>query len=68
MTMEEGEPWIVGEEIYFKLLIAADHNNVFQNAARRLASNTRELEAVTMQMNGVDVVTRIPHPEAVPAS
>ena len=46
-------------------LIAADHDDVFDDAGGGLASDLCELEAVAVEMDGVDVVAGVAHAHAV---
>ena len=58
---------IVGDEVKFHFLKAAEHHDVFDHACRRLAADPHKLEAVAMQMERMDVVTGIAKLEPIAA-
>src|SRR5258708_12590223 len=66
MTMEEGQAGVIGNEIDFSLAITGEHQYVLEHACDWLASKMCNFKAVPMQMDGVNVITVIPH--ANPAS
>ena len=47
------------------LLIAAEHDDVFQDAGGGLAGESGQLEAVAVQMDGMNVVAGVAHAKAV---
>jgi hypothetical protein len=65
VAVEQGEAGIVGNEVDLGFLVSAHHHNVFHHAGGWLSGDPREFEAVPMQMNRVDVITRIAHANAV---
>ena len=65
VTVEESQAGVVGDEVDLHLLIAADHDDVFDDAGGGLAGDACELEAVAMKMDGVDVVAGVAHAQAV---
>jgi len=68
VAMEKREAGIVGDEINFELLVAAEHDNVFADARGRSAGDLRELEGVAVEMDRVDVVALVEEAEAVAAA
>jgi len=66
MTVKERQAGIVGSEINFDLLIAADHEDILENTGSGLARDPGQLKAVPVQVDRVDVVAGIAHPYAVP--
>src|SRR5579862_6984064 len=68
MTVEEGEAGIVGDEIDFHFLVAADHHHVFQDAGKRDASVFGDCKAVTVQVDGMNVIAGVAHFNAVAAA
>ena len=52
VTMEESEAGIVGNEIDLALLIAAQHDHVFDDAGGFFSREISKLKAVTMKMPG----------------
>jgi len=56
VTVEQREARIVGEEIHFDFLIAAHHDHVLHDAGCRHSREFRKFEAVTVQMDRVNVV------------
>jgi hypothetical protein len=50
VAVEEGWSRIVGNEIELDFLKAAEHHHFFDDARSRLAADTRQLEAVPMQV------------------
>jgi len=65
MAMEQGQPWLIGDEVHFHGLVAAQHRDVLDNAAGWLARDAGDLEAVAMQMHGVDIVAGVVHAQPV---
>jgi hypothetical protein len=57
MAVEQRQPWIVSNEINLHLLIAAKHDDIFDDAAGRLPRNARQFKTVPVQMDGMDVIT-----------
>lgn len=52
VAVEQGHAGIVGGEVDVHFLEPAQHGNIFNNAASRLAADAGELEAVPMQVHG----------------
>ena len=50
MTVEEGRPGIVGQEVDIDGVVARQTDGVFQDAAHRRLPDTRELEAMPVQV------------------
>ncbi len=51
--------------IDFDFLVAAEHDDVFEDAGGGLAGKPGQFEAVTVKMDGVDVVAGVAHAKAV---
>ncbi len=65
VAVEEGEAGVVGDEIDLGFLIAADHDDIFDDAGGGLAGDLCEFEAVAVKVDGVDVVAGVAHADAV---
>src|ERR1700686_1068317 len=65
MAMEQREAGIIRREIHFDFLIAAHHDHVFHHPGARYSSNLGKLKTVTVQMDGMDIVAGVAHPQAV---
>src|ERR1700722_19929371 len=65
MTMEKRESRIIGDKVYFILLIATEHYNVFHYASGRRPGEVSHLEGVTMKMDGVNIIAGVAHAEAI---
>src|ERR1700736_1738186 len=65
MAMKQRESRIVCGEVDFHFLVAAYHDHVLHDAGQRFSRNLGEFEAVPVQMDWMDVVAGIPHPQAV---
>ena len=63
--MKQCKPGIVRREIDIDLLIAADHHDIFHHARSHLAGYLTQFETVAMKMDGMNIVTRIVHTQAV---
>ena len=59
VTVKERRPWIVGNEVKLEFLKPAQHHHVLDHARGRLATDARQLEAVPVQMQRVNVVAGI---------
>ena len=57
--MEERHSWVVGDEVEFDFLEAAEHHDVLEDARGCLAANPYQFEAMAMEMQRVDVVARV---------
>ena len=68
MAMEQRQSRMIGNEIKFHFLKAADHDHILNDAGCRLASYAHELEAVAVQMQGMDVVAGVTEFKTVAAS
>src|SRR2546429_4517581 len=68
MAMKQRQPGIIGGKLDLRLLIPAHHHYVFDHAPRRLACEFRQLKAVPVQMDGVHIVARVTHAQAVPSA
>src|SRR5882724_2250087 len=66
MTVKQGQARIVGDKVHFRFLIAAKHHDVFENSRGGLSRQTRQLEAVPVQMDRMDVIAGIAHTESIP--
>ena len=65
MAMEECHAGIAGDEIDLGFLIAAQHQDIFHESCRWIARVADQFERMPMQMNRVNVITGIAHPDAV---
>jgi phosphoribosylanthranilate isomerase len=65
VAVEESEAGIVGNEIDLALLIAAQHDHVLHDAGGLRSREISKLKAVTMKMDGMNVVAGIAHPKTV---
>src|SRR5580704_13429786 len=68
VAMKEGEPWIVGGEVDLCFLITAHHDHVLHNPGSWLSSDSGQFKGMAMQMDGMDVIAGIAHPQAIPLS
>src|SRR5229473_6084844 len=66
VTMKQGQARIVGDEVHFRFLIPSQHHDIFENSRGGLSSQTRQFEAVPMQMDRMDVIAGIAHTESIP--
>lgn len=65
MAVKERETRVVGREIDFGLLIAAEHEHVFHHAGSRLPGNPGKFKSVAVKMNRMNVITCIAKAKAV---
>ena len=65
VAMEESEAGVVGNEIDFRLLVAAQHDHVLNDAGSFRSRKISKLKAMTMEMDGMNVVTGVAHPNAI---
>src|SRR6266567_2975930 len=66
MTVKQGQARIVGDKVHFRFLIASKHHNIFENSRGGLSRQTRQLEAVPVQMDRMEVIAGIAHTESIP--
>ena len=65
VAVEQGQARIVRNKVDVDCLVSTHHHDVFQDASRFLSSDARNFKNVPMQVNRMDVVTGIPHANAV---
>src|ERR1700757_2291826 len=65
MAVEKREAGIVRHELNFSLLVATEHNHIFDDSCCPSSSEIGQVETVTVKMDGGDVVTSVPHAEPV---
>jgi hypothetical protein len=65
VSVEEPGSRIVSDKIDFSLLVASQHDNIVEDSGRQCSSQLGQLKAVTMQMNGMNVISGIAHPKPV---
>src|SRR6266571_1702087 len=68
MTMKQGQAGIVSLEIHFDFLIPADHDDILRHTCTRLPRELGEFKTVPMEMDRMNVIAGIVHPQAVPLS
>lgn len=59
MTMKECPPRVVRDKIKLRFLKSAQHHHILDHARGRLASDTRQLEAVAVQVQRVNIIARV---------
>src|SRR5262249_33621539 len=59
MAVEQRQSRMIGDEIEFDFLKAADHDHILNDAGCRLAAHAHKLETVAVQMQRMDVVAGI---------
>jgi hypothetical protein len=65
VAVEEGQPGGVGRQVRFHHLIAVDHRDVLDDAARRPARDGDDLEALALEMDGMDVIRAVAQAEPI---
>ena len=65
VTVEKRQPWIVGDKIERRFLESAEHENVLDHPGGGLPADLRQLEAVPMKMQRMDVIAGVAELEAV---
>lgn len=65
VAVEQGQTWIVSNEIHFCFLVASQHENIFQHSCHRLSRDASQLKAMPVKMDRMDIVTGVTHPDAV---
>src|ERR1035441_7844065 len=66
VTVEQGQPWIVGDEIDRDLLITSDHHYIFHYCRSGCSRDVGQLEAVPVEVNWVNVIAGIAHLDSIP--
>ena len=64
MAVKQCETGIVRREIHFHSLISVDHHYVLHHTRRADSRHAGQFKTVPVEMNGMNVVTRIAHPYA----
>src|SRR5208283_5077941 len=59
VAVEQGEARIVRNEVDLDFLVAADHRHIFDHSRSRQTGNPRQLKAVPMQMDRMNIVAGI---------
>lgn len=65
MAVEQGHAGIVGCEINIHFLEATEHGDVFDDAGGGFAADMGQLEAMPVEVHGMDVVGGVAHVETV---
>ena len=65
LALKQGESGIIRHEIDGGFLVSAEHDDVFHDPCRFLAGDIGQLEAVPVQVDGMDIVAGIAHMNAV---
>lgn len=65
VAVEEGCARIVGDEVDFDFLVAADHDDVFHQAGGGQSGVARDFKSVPVQVDGVDVVAGVAQAQAI---
>src|SRR5262249_44442616 len=68
MAMEQRQSRMIGNEIKFDFLKAADHDHILNDAGCRLAAHAHKLETVAVEMQRMGVVAGIGGFKAVAAT
>src|SRR5579864_4441725 len=66
MAVEQGQPGIVGGEVYINLLVAADHYDILDHAGGGLSRQLCKFKTVPVKMDGMNVVAGVAHAKAIP--
>src|SRR5215469_2404041 len=61
MAVKQSHAWIVGYKVHLGFLVAAQHDNIFEHTGGRFSRQPRQLKAVSVKMDGVNIVTGISH-------
>src|SRR5690349_6105980 len=59
MAMKQRASRIVGYEIEFDLLVAAQHYHILDDARGRFPGNPHQFETVAMQMHGMNIIAAV---------
>jgi integrase len=65
MAVEQSWAWVICDEVNLHLLITCHHHHILHHARRRLPCNPGQLKTMPMQMNGMNIVTRVLHPNTM---
>ena len=65
VTVEQRQARIVRGKVDIEFLISAQHNDIFHDPRCDQPCQLRYLKTVSMKVNGMDIVTRIPHVKAI---
>jgi hypothetical protein len=59
VAVKQREAGIVGDEVEFDFLVSAQHHHVFHHARCRQSGQAGRFEAVTMEVNGMNVIAGV---------
>src|SRR6266849_5755568 len=65
VAVEEREAGVIRNKIYFGFLVASEHHDIFQYSRRWLSCQAGQLETMAVEVDGMNIVTRVAHPEAI---
>ena len=65
MAVEQRQAWIVRNEIDFRFLVTSEHHDIFPYPRCRLSCEAGQFKAVTVEVDGMDVITGVAHSNAV---
>jgi len=67
MAMKQGQSWVIRDKVQFQFLVASKHHHVLEHAGSLLAGYPRQLIAVAVKMQRMNVIARIAKLEAIVA-
>jgi len=65
VAVEKRQAGVVRNKIYFSFLVASEHHDIFQYSRRWLSRQAGQLKTMTVQVDGMNIVTRVAHPETI---
>src|SRR5215469_3544002 len=61
MAVKQGPAWIVGHKVHLGFLVTAQHDNILDHTGGWFSRQPRQLKAVSVQMDRMNIVTGISH-------
>src|SRR5262252_4399153 len=68
VTVEQGQAWLVRDELDGRASVERHDDGVFENAARRLSVDLDHLEKMAVQVQRMRIVSSVAEDEAIPRS
>ena len=65
MAMEECQAGVIGHKIHMDFLVASDHRDILPYSRRGVCCGVGQLKAVTVKVEGMDVIAGVTHAKAV---
>src|SRR5277367_2378738 len=65
VAMEQRQPRVVRNEIYFRFLVSSEHQHIFHDSGGGFSGQARKFKTVPVQMDWVNVIACVAQTDAI---